>query len=78
MPTHGACGQSWNGTRPAHCSGCCQTFSGVALFDRHRNLYGEHGTCVDPATMPNVELRDGVWSNPQMTELGKREAFGRR
>lgn len=67
MPRHGACGQEWSGTRACHCGGCHETFSGVHLFDAHRSLTGEHGSCRDPRTLGGgVELRDGVWSYPHM------------
>jgi hypothetical protein len=75
---HGKCGKAWSGTRACHCSGCCETFSGIGLFDAHRNQRGEYGSCIDPSTMRDVELRDGVWSGPEMTEDAKRRAFGRR
>lgn len=79
MPEHAACGASWSGTRACHCSGCCQTFSGTDLFDRHRTLYGEHGTCRDLRELiADVELRDGVWCRPRMDAAAKAEAFGRR
>ena len=68
MPSHPACGKQWSGTRACHCSGCDQTFSGIKLFDAHRSLAGEHGRCMDPATLVGVELRDGVWSSPPMDD----------
>jgi hypothetical protein len=68
VPVHAACGKEWAGARAAHCGGCHETFSGVTLFDAHRSLKGgEHGSCADPATMAGVELRDGVWSYPEMS-----------
>lgn len=79
--THGACGATWTGTRAAHCSGCCLTFSGLSLFDAHRKGYGERGACTDPATLTDrtgapIECRDGIWSYPEMSEATKRARFG--
>ena len=37
---HAKCGQWWTGTLTSHCSGCCETFSGLAAFDAHRT--GSH------------------------------------
>lgn len=40
------CGQKWSGTITSHCgAGCCNTFSRVSAFDRHRR----HGGCRPPA-----------------------------
>lgn len=68
--THGACGRSWTGLRTAHCGGCHETFSGVSLFDEHRNQHGERGSCRDPRTgaIGEVVLVDGVWHRPAMTD----------
>jgi hypothetical protein len=83
--THAACGTTWTAASAAHCSGCCRTFSGVALFDRHRSKAGgEHGSCIDPATLtdtndtPICEQRDGMWRGPEMTEEQKLARFGAR
>lgn len=81
--THGACGATWTAAGAAHCSGCCETFSGTALFDRHRSGYGDRGSCTDPATLvdrhgnPVCELRDGMWRYPEMDEATKLARFGR-
>jgi hypothetical protein len=82
------CDASWTGHRACHCSGCCRTFSGVDLFDRHRSLAGEHGTCHDPETITYrsgpregrhvMVLRNGIWSSPEMTEAQKEALFGAR
>lgn len=37
---HAKCGKWWTGTLTSHCSGCCETFSGLAAFDAHRT--GSH------------------------------------
>ena len=33
---HGACGSWWTGAERSHCGGCCQTFTGLTAFERHR------------------------------------------
>jgi len=77
MPTHGACGRTWRGTAACHCSGCCRTFSGTKLFDRHRHLRGNHGGCRDPETLPGFELwSDGVWHSPAMTDIERARVQG--
>lgn len=43
MNTH-SCGARWTGSRPAHCAGCHQTFSGTTAFDAHRR----DGACITP------------------------------
>lgn len=78
MNVHGTCGATWTGARACHCSGCCRTFSGLHLFDAHRRGYGERGSCLEPEEMPGVELRDGIWRHPQMTEDEKRTVFAGR
>lgn len=66
MPNHpntcGGCDATWTGTRPCHCAACHNTFSGLQHFDRHR--YANHG-CIDPATIPGIEYRNGMWRGPQ-------------
>lgn len=60
------CPARWTGANRAHCSNprCHRTFAGVGLFDRHRVGY----RCVDPATLPGMEFRDGLWRGPEATE----------
>lgn len=73
---------TWTAPGAAHCAGCHRTWSGVALFDRHRTGYGEHGQCQDPAAMldksgaPLCEFRDGMWRGPEMTDEQKLARFG--
>ena len=61
---------------------CCRTFSGTTLFDRHRSVAGERGTCTDPAELrdgdgqPVCEFRDGMWRFPEMDEATKAARFG--
>jgi hypothetical protein len=45
------------GTGKAHCSRCCQTFSTVGNFDRHR----ERGLCLQPAEAGLKLNTYGVW-----------------
>lgn len=67
------CGAGWTGHRVAHCGGCHRTFASMALFDRHRSPRGEHGTCLDPASITDkagnsaMTLVDGRWRGPGMT-----------
>jgi hypothetical protein len=76
------CDASWTGLKMCHCSACHQTFSTVALFDRHRSFEGQHGSCRDPATLidrkgnPVMVLTGGVWRGPQMTPEQKAAKFG--
>ena len=75
---HPKCGKEIAGQRACHCAACCATFSGISLFDAHRSLRGgEHGTCLDPSTLKGAELRDGVWSAPEMSAEA-RAAISRR
>ena len=41
---HGACGSWWTGNERSHASCCCQTFSSLTSFDRHR----KGGRCNPP------------------------------
>lgn len=53
------CHATWSGANIAHCAGCCETFSTVANFDRHRQDFA----CVPPASV-GLEVRDGLWRMP--------------
>lgn len=82
--TCGGCEATWTGDGRCHCSACHHTFAGVGLFDRHRSMTGEHGSCADPAALrhgetgePLMFLRHGMWCGPEMTEEAKAKAFGR-
>ena len=76
------CPATWTGSAAAHCSGCHETFSGVTLFDRHRTVVGDHGTCLEPSELMEAgvryvcELRDGMWRFPEMDEATKAARFG--
>lgn len=82
--TCSGCPSTWTGSAAAHCSGCHTTWSGVGLFDRHRSVAGEHGTCTPPEQLvdgngrPICELRDGMWRYPEMDEAAKAARFGAR
>lgn len=64
--TCSGCPERWTGRSVAHCAACHRTFSGVSAFDRHRSVRGDHGACVDPADIPGIEHRDGMWRGPAM------------
>ena len=73
LTSHGACGKTWKqrGNRTGHCSGCHQTFEGLALFDAHQRLRPDGSViCADPATMlfrhQPLRLVDGTWRGPEM------------
>jgi hypothetical protein len=71
------CGKTWTGIRACHCAapGCHRTFGSVTYFDRHRSLAGEHGRCIDPATIDGLFFRDGMWKGPEMDDEAKAKAF---
>jgi hypothetical protein len=56
--TCSGCTNTWPGVSRCHCAGCHETFSGLALFDRHRRDIKGVGTCLDPASIM-VESKDG-------------------
>ncbi|WP_456300258.1 FDXHR family putative zinc-binding protein [Saccharopolyspora oryzae] len=72
------CPNTWTGTSRCHCSSCHHTFSGLALFDRHRR----NGRCHHPETLRGqagerlAHLRGGLWAGPEMTNEQKAEAWG--
>lgn len=82
--TCGGCDATWTAQGAAHCaaSGCHRTFSAAGLFDKHRSTPGEHGRCLDPATLTArdgsalFEFRDGMWRGPEMTDEAKAARFG--
>lgn len=69
----GGCDNRWSGVSRAHCSGCHRTFAAFGLFDRHRRIRGEVGSCLDPETITVTTkagdvnrvmfLIDGIWSS---------------
>lgn len=55
----------------AHCAGCCNSFTTVGLFDRHRVAVLTSGNpCLNPAELLDkgepamVRREDGVWRGP--------------
>jgi hypothetical protein len=77
------CGTTWTGLSRAHCAACHRTFAAAGLFDRHRSTTGDHGTCLNPATLTNANgervmfHRDGMWRGPELTDEQKNTLFGR-
>lgn len=69
------CSTRWTGSGRAHCSAanCHRTFATVGLFDRHRRGYA----CLDPTGIGGMELRDGMWRSPVMTEEERAKAAER-
>lgn len=78
----GDCTRTWTGLSACHCSGCHLTWSGITLFDRHRTARGDHGECLPPDEIAvggrALELVDGVWRQPSMTDEQKLARFGDR
>ncbi len=64
------------------------TFATVGLFDAHRWIAGNYGSCRDPTTLTYragqragervMFWRDGLWWAPEITGEGKVAAFGER
>lgn len=48
---------NWVGTNKCHCASCCQTFSTVSNFDRHR----KGGECLPPESAGMHRNKHGVW-----------------
>lgn len=85
--TCNGCTHTWTAGGAAHCAtpSCHRTYSTPRLFDLHRSVKGgEHGSCLDPATLLNgsgervMFQRDGMWRGPEMTEEQKLARFGNR
>lgn len=82
--TCSGCAARWTAPSACHCSGCHETFSGIALFDRHRSTAGgEHGSCLPPGRLCGTVTgervmfqRDGMWRGPEMDEATKLKRFG--
>lgn len=68
---HGACGKTWKqrGNITGHCSGCHETFEGVALFDKHRTDAPDGSrTCRNSESMEYpkgypLKLVNGAWKS---------------
>ncbi|MGH3631247.1 MAG: hypothetical protein ACRDRL_27865 [Sciscionella sp.] len=67
--TCGRCAAAWTGISRAHCGACHRTFASVSLFDAHRHPHGEHGGCVDPASLRShgqpLRLTGVMWHGPE-------------
>jgi hypothetical protein len=72
--TCSGCDAVWTAMSAAHCAGCHRTLAGSTLFDRHRHARGDHGSCLDPATLlgPTGDrimfFRDGMWRGPEASD----------
>lgn len=84
--TCSGCDARWSGVSRAHCAAdqCHHSFASASLFDLHRSVAGEHGTCRNPRDIVNTQgnrvmfYREGLWRSPELTEEQKVAAFGRR
>lgn len=68
---HPRCGTWWTGTRAAHCTACCRTFSGTSAFDEHWKHSEPGQACQHPeqAGLVPVPKPYGVlWSWPGQHE----------
>jgi len=86
--SHPKCGKTFpGGSTAGHCSGCCETFIGLAAFEAHR--VGEHGKDRRCETQPyettdekgktrygHWEDTDGYWHyGRRLTEEEKAELW---
>lgn len=65
------CTLGWQQGRKSHCPNCCENFSTVGNFDKHRR----GGVCVPPAEAGLNLNKRGVWTMPGETDYDER--FGR-
>jgi hypothetical protein len=78
------CGAKWTARTTAHCAACHRTFASPGLFDRHRHTHGDHGGCLNPASLTGKDgtrvmfHRDGMWRSPEMTEQERARIRGDR
>lgn len=63
-----ACTNGWPSGRKCHCTTCCQTFSCVSNFDKHR----ENDKCLPPASVGLAKNAHGVWITPDETDYVER------
>lgn len=67
------CAAEWSGLAVAHCSVCCQSFSAVSSFDKHRSGSKDktftQGECSDPSLRGLVRNRHGYWGMPSDREF---------
>lgn len=64
---HPRCKQWWTGSRAAHCSACCRTFSSTTAFDAHQRNTEPGHACRAPEAIGLVPIAKpyGVlWSLP--------------
>lgn len=66
------CDSRWNGLKTAHCAACCQTFTTVSTFDKHRSGSHPNSTrhCVPPA---DAGLTDAGRAYPCWAQTGTYE-----
>ena len=67
------CGKTWDSKSQAHCTGCCEHFSSVFAFDKHRT--GQHDgdrRCKDVQEMQKAKMvflpENGYWVSAVMSE----------
>lgn len=58
------CTAGWQPGRKCHCVGCCENFSTVGNFDKHRR----NGECISPARVGLVANERGIWTMPGATD----------
>lgn len=61
MTTCVRCRKAWGGLKTAHCTGCCETFTTISSFDKHRTGSHSQGTrhCLAPAAVGLVDAGRG-------------------
>lgn len=64
------CTLGWQPGRKSHCVACCENFSTVGNFDKHRRS----SECVPPAKAGLAINKRGVWAMPG--EADNAERFG--
>ena len=65
--SHPRCGQSWTGSRAAHCARCCLTLSSTSAFNAHQHLADGILTCLSPqkaGLVPIAKAWGVLWSWP--------------
>lgn len=68
---HAECVRDWPASRKCHCTGCCENFSCVANFDKHR----DNGICMSPTKAGLVKNDRGIWTQPGEVDI--RARFGK-
>lgn len=68
MSHSGKCTAGWTPGRKCHCAGCCENFSTVGNFDKHRR----NGECIPPVEAGLVlNTKRGVYTAPGETDNGR-------